>query len=140
MRVAILCLSFCLAALPVLGEETIATHNGLTTELWQGKALTATFRVGICYTAKGKANGVLLLKHRNGQVDTYHLNGTLKNNEFYLTHSSGHKITGSLTGPGGMQGKARLANGLSLGLKGERIRNAPLAAADCAPLPAQDYR
>lgn len=140
MRVAILCLSFCLAISPVFAEETIVTGKGITTELWQGKALTATFRVGMCYTSKGKANGVLLLKHRSGQEDTYHLNGTLKNNEFYLTHSSGHKMTGSLTGPDSMQGKAKLANGLSLGLKGKRIRNVPLAASDCAPITTQEYQ
>lgn len=140
MRFLAVFLWSCFLATPVLADDVVTTGKDLTTEVWQGKALTATFRVGICYNARGKANGVLLLKHRNGQVDTYHLNGTLKNNEFYLTHSSGHRLSGSLTGPDSMQGRAKLANGLGLGLKGERIRNVPLAAADCAPLPGRDYR
>lgn len=140
MRILFICLGLCLLAMPAFATDTITTGNGVTTELWQGKALTATFRVGMCYTQKGNAYGVLLLRHRNGQEDTYHLNGTLKNNEFYLTHSSGHKLSGSLTGSDSMQGRAKLANGLGLTLKGERIRNIPLAASDCAPLPGHDYR
>ncbi len=140
MRLFILCLLACLIPMPASGADTITTGNGTTTELWEGKALTATFRVGICYTRQGGAKGVLLLKHRNGQEDTYHLYGTLKNNEFYLTHSSGHKLSGAISGPESMQGKARLANGLSLSLKGKRIRNVPLAASDCAPLRAQGQR
>lgn len=118
-------------------RDTISTNSNTTTELWEGKALTAVFRVGICYTSKGQARGVLLLRHRNGQEDTYHLNGTLKNGEFFLTHSSGHKLAGNLSGPHEMEGKAKLANGLSLRLKGKRSKDVPLAAPDCAPLPAQ---
>lgn len=135
MRAALLLFLLSLISVPALGGEVVTSGNGLTTELWEGKALTARFRVGICYNKKGKANGVLLLRHRNGQEDTYHLVGTFRNNEFYLTHSSGHKMSGSVTGRTTMQGKAKLANGLSLGLKGKRTLNARLAASDCAPLP-----
>lgn len=123
-----------LAAAPAAAQETIVTGPVATTELWEGKALTATFKVGICYKPDGQAQGVLLLRHKNGNVDTYHLYGTLKNNEFFLKHSSGHKITGTLTGPDKMKGKATLGNGWRLSLSGKRLRNVPLAASDCAPL------
>lgn len=115
--------------------ETTVTGPNHTTELWEGKALTATFRVGMCYDARGKANGVLVLRHANGQEDVYHLYGTLKNNEFQLSHSSGHTLTGRLTANDRMEGKARLKSGLKMSLSGSRQRNARLAAADCAPLP-----
>lgn len=120
--------------------ETTVTSGDRTTELWQGKALTAIFRVGICYGKKGQAQGVLLLRHRNGKEDVYHLYGTLKNNEFYLTHSSGHKFEGRLTGPDRMEGKARLSSGMRLSLNGKRQRNVPLVASDCAPLPEGESR
>lgn len=119
---------------PVAGGETVATGPGITTELWEGRALTARFRVGICYKPDGQAQGVLLLRHKNGNEDTYHLYGTLKNNEFYLRHSSGHKITGELTSADKMEGKAILGNGWRLSLSGKRLHNVPLAASDCAPL------
>lgn len=115
--------------------ETTVTGPDHVTELWEGKALTATFKVGMCYDAKGKANGVLLLRHANGREDVYHLYGTLKNGEFSLSHSSGHTFAGKLTGNDSMEGKARLKSGLKMSLSGKRHRNAPLAAADCAPLP-----
>lgn len=126
-----------LALLPLSAQavETTVTGPEHTTELWEGKALTASFRVGMCYDAKGKANGVLVLRHRNGQEDIYHLYGTLKNNEFDLSHSSGHHLSGRLTGENSMEGKARLKGGLKLSLSGKRFRNVPLVKSDCAPLP-----
>lgn len=105
-------------------------------ELWQGKVLTASFRAGMCFDANGKARGVLLLRHRNGQQDAYHLYGSIRDNEFNLTHSSGHQFTGRLTGPEKMEGSVRLANGMKLNLEGSRIQNAILAGDDCSP-PAQ---
>ena len=102
-------------------------------ELWHGKVLTATFRAGMCFDASGKARGVLLLRHRNGQQDAYHLYGTIKNNNFSLSHSSGHLFTGKLTGSKNMEGKVRLANGMTLNLQGERLQNAKLDGDDCSP-------
>lgn len=122
---------------PAWCQQTIVTGPERVTELWEGKALTAHFRIGICYSPDGQAQGVMLLRHKNGQEDVYHLYGTLKNNEFYLTHSSGHKISGKLSSPAAMEGKARLSNGLSLKLSGKRQQNVPLLADDCAPLPAR---
>lgn len=115
--------------------DTTTTDASHVTELWEGSALTARFRVGMCHDRKGKAWGVLLLRHASGQEDTYHLYGTLRNNEFNLSHSSGHFLTGTLDDDGAMQGKAKLKNGLRLSLSGKRKINVPLAAPDCAPLP-----
>lgn len=135
MRIFLIVLAFGLFSGSIASAvETTVTGAEHTTELWQGKALGATFRVGICYRKNGQAQGVLLLRHRNGQQDVYHLYGTLSNNEFHLTHSSGHKLQGTLTGENSMKGRAKLANGLALSLSGKRERNARLAAADCAPL------
>lgn len=117
------------------GVKTITSGPGEVTELWTGKVLTATFRAGMCFGADGKARGVLILRHANGQEDTYHLYGGIRANAFDLTHSSGHSFTGRLTGPRSMEGRVRLKNGLSLSLEGERALDVPLVAEDCAPLP-----
>lgn len=129
-----LVLSLC-GVCPVLAAEatTISDANH-TTELWEGKALTAHFRVGMCHDKKGKAWGVLELRHATGQEDIYHLYGTLRNNEFNLHHSSGHFLSGRLGDDGTMKGKAKLKNGLRMSLSGSRRLNVPLAAEDCAPL------
>ncbi len=113
----------------------VKSGSGEVTELWQGKVLTAKFRAGMCFAQNGKARGVLLLTHANGQTDTYHLYGTIKNNEFNLSHGSGHVFTGKITGKNSMEGKVRLKGGMSLNLKGARTIDAPLQAEDCAPLP-----
>lgn len=134
MRIAAIFLVLLLAAAPATAQETVVSGPVVTTELWEGKALTASFRVGICYRPDGQAQGVLLLKHKNGNVDTYHLYGTLKNNEFSLRHSSGHRIVGTLPDRGRMKAKATLGNGWRLSLSGKRRHNVPLAASDCAPL------
>lgn len=97
--------------------------------------LTASFRAGMCFEPNGKARGVLILRHSNGQEDVYHLYGTMRNNEFFLSHGSGHEFRGTLVNPERMEGKVRLANGMRLSLRGERHRHVSLAAEDCAPLP-----
>lgn len=114
--------------------DTTVSNASKTTELWEGKAMSATFRVGMCYTPSGRAWGVLVLRHRNGQEDQYHLYGTLRDGFFNLSHSSGHTLRGEITGRDSMEGKARLSNGMSLTLSGKRRVNVPLAASDCAPL------
>lgn len=116
---------------------TIRSGPQVSTELWEGKVLTATFRAGMCFEADGKARGVLILRHAKGQEDVYHLYGTMHDNEFSLSHSSGHKFSGSLENPEKMEGKVKLGNGIRLSMKGIRRKNVPLAAPDCAPLPVQ---
>lgn len=130
---------FILSLTPVSGvaeQKTVNSGDGLLTELWHGKALTATFRVGVCFEKNGAARGVLILRHANGDEDTYHLYGTATGDKFNLSHSSGHHFAGDLSNPAVMEGKVKLKNGLSLTLKGERSKNATLLADDCAPLPA----
>lgn len=115
------------------GAQAASPAPGEVGELWHGKVLTASFRTGMCFNAKGEARGVLLLRHRNGQQDTYHLHGSVRDNEFNLSHSSGHQFSGRLTGPATMAGKVRLANGMTLNLEGTRVQNAQLEGNDCSP-------
>lgn len=139
-RAALACLFVLLVAAAAPAAEkaaprTIKSGSGEVTELWTGKVLTATFRAGMCFRSDGRARGVLILRHANGQEDTYHLYGHIRANAFELTHGSGHSFTGRLTGPGSMEGRVKLKNGLSLNLEGTREQDVPLAAEDCAPLP-----
>lgn len=129
----ILILLACPAALRA--ENTyIKSDKEQSAELWEGKILTARFRAGICFKPDGKAMGVLILTHRNGNEDVYHLYGSVRNNKFDLSHSSGHYFNGELTGPDSMEGHVKLANGMKMSLKGSRKQNVTLKAPDCAPL------
>lgn len=114
--------------------DTIVSGPGLRTEQWTGRVLTAKFRAGMCFEDNGKARGVLILRHANGNEDVYHLYGHIKNNEFELSHSSGHHFEGRLTGPESMEGKVKINKGPRLSLSGKRVLNVHLAASDCAPL------
>ena len=125
----LLALGFLLA----LTAQAWAAESGEVTELWTGKVLTASFRAGMCFAASGKARGVLILRHANGQEDVYHLYGRIRSNAFDLTHSSGHSFTGKITGSDSMEGRVRLKSGLVLNLKGKRKTDVRLAR-DCAPL------
>ncbi len=118
------------------GEENRYIKSGKkqATELWEGKVLTAKFRAGMCFEPDGKARGVLILTHRNGNEDVYHLYGTMKDNKFELSHSSGHYFSGSLENPDQMEGKVKLSNSMKMSLKGSRKKNVTLKAPDCAPL------
>lgn len=135
IMLTVIALIFLVAVMPASAADTIVSNPSETTEFWQGKVLTATFRAGMCHAPDGKARGVLYLRHANGQEDTYHLYGTIKNNEFRLSHSSGHVFSGKFSGGNNLEGKAKLKNGISLSLKGTRTLNVPLVAKDCAPLP-----
>lgn len=126
-----LCAGLARAAAPA----TTVSGKDHATELWEGKVLTASFRAGMCFAPNGGARGVLLLRHANGNVDVYHLKGVMRNDEFNLSHSSGHFFSGKMTGPDSMEGKVKLKNGMRFTLKGRRHRDVPLLAEDCAPLP-----
>lgn len=95
---ACLCLCCCLCAAPLWSFAAAPAGNTGTyevTELWTGDVLTASFRMGMCFAADGKLRGVVLLRSSNGQVDVYHVYGSVQNNTFSATHGSGHKITGA---------------------------------------------
>lgn len=128
-------LTACLGAgTPAAGAETISNGPNVSTERWEGKILTAKFRAGMCFEKNGKAKGVFILRHANGKEDIYHLNGTLKDNHFELSHSSGHHFSGKLESHNRLTGTAKIKNGPNLKLTGTRKLNVPLAAEDCAPL------
>lgn len=115
-------------------EGLVKSDEALTTEYWEGKVLTARFRAGMCFQKDGKARGVLILTHRNGNEDVYHLYGTHRGTYFDLSHSSGHYFNGQRTGPDTMEGQVKLSNGMKMKLKGSRKQNVSLKAPDCAPL------
>ena len=115
-------------------EDLIKSSDKQTTEYWEGKVLTARFRAGMCFQPNGKAHGVLILTHRNGNEDVYHLYGTYRDSYFDLSHSSGHYFNGQRTGPDSMEGQVKLSNGMKMKLKGSRKQNVSLKAPDCAPL------
>ena len=115
-------------------DAYIKSGDGRVTELWEGKKLTAKFRAGMCFEADGKARGVLILTHGNGNEDVYHLYGSKNGNHFDLSHSSGHYFNGELKDSGEMEGSVKLSNGMKMSLKGGRKQNVTLKAPDCAPL------
>lgn len=129
-----------LRAAPTLSAVPDTTSGGdnFHTEEWQGQVLTATFRAGMCFGDDGKARGVLLLRHANGQQDTYHLSGQWTGNSFSLGHGSGHSFTGEITSRTTMKGRVKLKNGMGFNLKGDRKLNVPLLTEDCAPLPERN--
>ncbi|MBR4741785.1 MAG: hypothetical protein IK079_02645 [Desulfovibrio sp.] len=117
-------------ALIFLGSNVYASEK---TELWSGSIYTSTFRCGICTRPDGQARGVLLLKTMFGQVDVYHLYGSIKNGKMDLRHSSGHHVQGVVTGPESVKGTITLGTGRVISFTGKRKLNVPLTA-DCSPL------
>lgn len=104
-------------------------------ELWTGSLYTSTFRMGMCFSARGKVRGVLHLHLANGQVDVYHFYGSVKDNVVAASHSSGHILHGRLSAPDKVEGMINLKNGMKIKFEGKRIYDVPLASEDCAPLP-----
>ncbi|MBQ7608617.1 MAG: hypothetical protein IJU76_11705 [Desulfovibrionaceae bacterium] len=106
-----------------------------STELWTGSILTSTFRCGFCFTQSGKARGVLLLKTAFGQIDEYHLYGSMKNGHLDVRHSSGHHVTGHIVDKKHVKGSIQLGSGRKFSFSGKRETNVRLVPEDCAPLP-----
>ncbi len=134
---ACLCLCCCLCAAPLWSFAAAPAGNTGTyevTELWTGDVLTASFRMGMCFAADGKLRGVVLLRSSNGQVDVYHVYGSVQNKTFSATHGSGHKITGRFLPGDDVEVKIRLGNGMRFTTVARRFRDVPLTD-DCAPLP-----
>lgn len=132
-----LCLACCLWLIPAQcpaagGENTGGTVE--VTELWTGDVLSASFRMGMCFSASGKLRGVVLLRSANGQIDVYHVYGSVQNNAFSATHGSGHKISGRFLSRDSVEVKIRLGNGMRFTTVARRSQDVPLTD-DCAPLP-----
>ena len=124
-----------LGAQTCVGEEaTVISGPKYRTELWRGKILTATFRAGMCFAPDGKAKGVFILRHSNGNEDVYHVKGRWENDEFYLEHNSGHKFSGRFESDSRVKGKVKLNRGITLNMAGDRTHNVRLIAHDCAPI------
>ncbi|MCR4666830.1 MAG: hypothetical protein K5657_06000 [Desulfovibrio sp.] len=104
-------------------------------ELWSGSIYTSTFRCGFCFARDGRARGVLLLKTLFGQVDEYHLYGTIRNGHVDVRHSSGHHVVGDILSDNSIKGQITLGTGKVISFKGKRSTEARLAQDDCAPLP-----
>lgn len=103
-------------------------------ELWTGSLYTSSYRVGVCFTAQGELRGVVHLRLRNGQVDVYHIRGSVKGKEIRARHGSGHSFAGRFANSGRVEGTIRLKNGMKVRLEGRRTHNAALAPENCAPL------
>lgn len=104
-------------------------------ELWTGSLYSSTYRVGVCFSADGNVRGVVRLRLYNGQVDVYHIVGSVQNNEVRARHSSGHAFKGRLVSNDKVEGTITLKNGMKVQLEGKRTLDVPLAPENCAPLP-----
>ena len=101
-------------------------------ELWSGSIYTSKFRCGFCFADNGKARGVLLLRTLTGQVDVYHLYGTISGNHVDVRHSSGHHVLGDILG-NEVEGSITLGTGRTISFQGKRETRVQLAPDDCAP-------
>ena len=132
-----LCLTCCLCFFPAQCPAAGGEGAGGTvevTELWTGDVLSASFRMGMCFSASGKLRGVVLLRSASGQIDVYHVYGSVQNNTFSATHGSGHKISGRFLSGDSVEVKIRLGNGMRFTTIARRSLDVPLTD-DCAPLP-----
>lgn len=127
-------LVFLTAQMSLAREATVVTGPKYRTELWRGKILTATFRAGMCFAPNGKAKGVFILRHSNGDEDVYHVKGSWENDHFNLEHNSGHKFSGQFVGESKVKGKVKLNRGMTLSMSGDRTLDVRLVAHDCAPI------
>ncbi len=112
---------------PKQAEETIG-------ELWTGSIYSSTFRAGACIHPDGKVNGVLLLKLKNGQVDTYHFYGNMDEHGIIRAkHNSGYKFKGKIDSVVKVSGEVTLNNGFTIDIEGNRLQNSKLTKT-CGPL------
>ena len=103
------------------------------TEVWEGNMFTSTFRAAMCVAPDGRARGVLLLRGRSGDVDTYHFHGEEKDGVIAVAHSSGHRLEARRPTPATVRGSLRLANGMKLSFDAARTV-AGRVSDDCSPL------
>lgn len=143
-QVAGVCLLGGMLALPgavmagTTGKVAVPPRPGEVTEMWEGAVLGSRFRVTFCINSRGGVRGASLLCTRSGQVDVYHLNGTVKDGYLEATHTSGHRFAGQLRGDR-VEGSLRLHNGMTFNITSRRTRNVPVTE-DCAPVPEDGWR
>lgn len=123
----------------VTGAHAVPPVPGEVTELWEGKVLTSCFRAAVCINSRGELRGAALLRTRGGQVDVYHLEGSVRHGQVRARHpSSGHVFSGMLY-DGEARGRLRLKSGLSFDIAARRTENVPVTE-DCAPVPEDGWR
>ncbi len=116
-----------------LAPATAAAGGDERTEVWKGKMYSSTFRAAMCVAPDGKARGVLLLRRRSGEVDTYHFYGEERNGLISVRHGSGHRLEARQTSPATVEGALRLANGMKISFEADR-ESPGRVSGDCAPL------
>ena len=104
-------------------------------ELWTGSLYTSTYRIGLCVKPSGEARGVVLLRIYNGDVDVYHVEGTVRNGRITARHHSGHTFEGKYDSSDRASGTITLKSGRRISLKAKRTPDARLTEDDCRPLP-----
>lgn len=122
------------------GQRAVPPVPGEVTELWEGSVLSSDFRATVCINARGRLRGAALLRTRGGQVDVYHLEGSVRKGRVEARHpSSGHHFTGRFMDDGQASGTLRLKSGLSVAIEARRTPDVPVTE-DCAPVPADGWR
>lgn len=141
LLLALLCLPFPVrAGQGTTGQQAVPPVPGEVTELWEGSVLSSRFRAAVCINAQGKLRGAALLRTRGGQVDVYHLEGTVQEGRVEARHpSSGHHFSGRLMDAGQASGTLRLKSGLSFAIEARRTPDVPVTE-DCAPVPVDGWR
>ena len=82
----------------------------------------------------------IAVERSGGQVDVYHLEGSVRKGRVEARHpSSGHHFTGRLMDDGQASGTLRLKSGLSFAIEARRTPDVPVTE-DCAPVPADGWR
>ena len=130
--VLLLLLFWLLLPATLLAAETAQEASAERQELWSGSIYTSKFRCGFCFSPTGKARGVLLLRTAYGQVDVYHLYGSISQGHVDVRHSSGHHVLGDIQGDS-VTGSITLGSGRTISFKGKRQTGMALAPEDCAP-------
>ena len=116
-----------------LAVDAAAGGRAERSEVWDGKMYSSTFRAAMCVAPDGRARGVLLLRRRSGDVDTYHFYGVERNGVIAVSHSSGHRLEARHVTPTSVQGTLRLANGMKFSFDAARNTSGRVSD-DCAPL------
>ncbi len=136
--IVFMCALLC-SQLSIAAENNIKNTNPtqpprMLGEIWTGSIYTSTFEAGACFAEDGRVRGVLLVKLSNGQVDTYHFQGTMDSNGvIYTTHKSGHSFVGKFQDEHNISGEVTLSNGFSTTLDGRRLQNVQLNER-CGPI------
>ncbi len=103
-------------------------------ELWTGSLYSSTYKAGVCIASDGAVRGVLHLRLKGGQVDTYHFYGQQSaDGRIKAKHSSGHRFEGYFINDHIIKGNVRTKGGFSVKLEGKREQGVVLTDS-CGPV------